>query len=279
MGDNPLSSLSLDELADIMGVLRLNTDYLEFFGLREKKVLGFDTSGCGTSVVLACSERYGGITRVVKKRMTKKEILERTNKNLVSVKKSFLTELAILKHFPTHPNIIGGVHGVVCPDYLAVTMNYCEYGNLTRIIPHIDCVLLCIISTALVHAVAHLHHHRIVHNDINPKTIMFYRGTSGIMPVLTGFSHAEQVPTGQNYVDRDYYPGTDRDYFPPEISRNAAFRSDLFKVTLIRKTSTSCRISVCFDEMKGNENLSRDTGRNSCPLIYYKQEFCLVSQP
>ncbi|RUS89563.1 hypothetical protein EGW08_002681 [Elysia chlorotica] len=194
--------------------LHLQVDYFELFEFRVESHLGSGRSG---DVYLACSERHEGITRAVKKASTKAEDLLVRGVSLQELKQKFYREVEILQSI-NFPCILRGVNLIVCPDYLAITMDYCERGPLSEGLSRVDNAKTYIISLYLIRALDYLHYHRIAHGDIKPSKILFAGFRENIRPVLAGFSAAFRLPQNSNMV-RAY--GQTPCYVAPEARRKS----------------------------------------------------------
>ncbi|GFR76812.1 CAMK family protein kinase [Elysia marginata] len=183
----------MDALQDTGILLKLQADYFDFFDFHIAKVLGEGRSG---DVVLAMSNSYSDITRAVKRISLKPEDLKRRNLTHEIVMKRFLNEVKIARVLE-HPNVIRSTNGIVCPNYLAIAMEYCSNGTLANHLKQINRELIDRFFTGLVSAVEYVHSRRIVHGDIRPQNIFV---TALFEPVLGDFGMSFTVPESTQYI-------------------------------------------------------------------------------
>ncbi|GFN76036.1 hypothetical protein PoB_000254200 [Plakobranchus ocellatus] len=103
-------------------VLELQTDFFEILYLRVEKVLSI---GGSREVLLASSIQDLSHKRAVKKISLKEKNLQDTELSTKEAKALFHREIEILRTLD-HPNI----NGVICPDYMALSMDFCPNGAL-----------------------------------------------------------------------------------------------------------------------------------------------------
>ena len=201
--------------------LNLKVDYFDFFDLRIEKVLGRGTTG---DVVLAVHNNYPDINRAVKRLSLKKEDLQKRNISLERAKKLFYHEVEIVRELE-HPNIIRGSNGIVCPEYLAIAMDYCPLGTLVDHLKKVNSGLIDKFFAGVVAGVDYLHSLRIVHGDIKLQNIFVDEKHE---PVIGDFGVSFRMPENVHYVTT---AGSTMGYFAPEVLKKK-HRVDPFKVSL-----------------------------------------------
>lgn len=214
--------------------LILKGDYFELFQMEVERELWTGRFG---KVLLARSERYPDITRVVRKTSTLASDLERESWTLEEVKRVLYREAALLKYFE-HKHIVGGGNLVVCPDYILVAMDYCAGGSLLDCIRRITHVDMFVFAMALLSALNYLHAHQIFHADIKPSKVllMCYPFSDYQKPVLAGFTLARRCHNPDNTTDRYFNSVAFR---VPEVwnargqYRVNPFKCDLYKFGLV----------------------------------------------
>ncbi|GFO06342.1 kinase-like protein [Plakobranchus ocellatus] len=202
-------------------VLELQSDFFETFHLCVEKVLSI---GRSSEVVLASSIQDLSHKRAVKKISLKGEDLQARELSVKEAKALFHREIEILRILD-HPNIIGGVNGVLSPDYMALSMEFCPNGTLVTHLKKMTNGLIDRYFDGLVSAVCYIHSHRIVHGNIKLQNIFVNAKNKA---VLADFSCSYKMPENVSYVKT---AGVTMAYLSPEVLMKRS-KVDPFKVRL-----------------------------------------------
>ncbi|GFS10616.1 CAMK family protein kinase [Elysia marginata] len=217
----------MDAKLDTSIALRIQADYFDFFDMSIQKVLGEGRSG---DVVLAVNNNYPDITRAVKRISLKEEDLKYRNLTHEKALKRFLNEVNIARDL-VHPNIISDTSGIICPNYLAIAMDYCSNGTLVNYLKHMDLKSIDRFFTGLVSAVEYVHSRRIVHGDIKLQNIFVNESKE---PVLGDFGMSFKMAEYARYVKT---AGATMGYFAPEVLKKAEsvdpFKCDSYAVGVV----------------------------------------------
>ncbi|GFO27984.1 serine/threonine protein kinase [Plakobranchus ocellatus] len=208
-------------------VPELQTDFFETFHLRVEKVLYI---GASSEVVLASSIQDLSHKRAVKKISLKEEDLQDRELSAKEAKALFHKEIEILRTLD-HPNIIGGVNGVICPDYMALSMDFCPNGTLVTHLKKMTNGLIDRYFDGMVSGVCYIHSLRIVHGNIKLQNIFVNAKNKA---VLTDFGFSYKMPENVSYVKT---AGATMAYLSPEVlmKRNKVdpFKCDSYAVGVV----------------------------------------------
>ncbi|GFO47956.1 serine/threonine protein kinase [Plakobranchus ocellatus] len=168
-------------------VRELQTDFFETFHLRVEKVLSI---GGSSEVMLASSIQDLSHKRAEKKISLKEEDLQDRKLSAKEAKALFHREIEILRTLD-HPNIIGGVNGVICPDNMALSIDFCSHGTLVTHLKKMTNGLIDRYFDGLVSVVCYIRSHRIVHGNIKLQNIFVNAKNKA---VLTDFGFSYKIP-------------------------------------------------------------------------------------
>ncbi|BFZ25764.1 hypothetical protein BsWGS_28803 [Bradybaena similaris] len=226
-------------------LVSLPGDFFTTCQLSRGPVLGFGMSG---HVVLATSLISPSQKRAVK-------ILPLlTADGGIRSKRLFNREVRILKEL-SHPHVIKHVISAVCPEYLAICMQYCPNGTLAFKLKTMTPELCVKYFIQMTCAVRYLNNkQRIVHSDIKPDNI-FINAIND--PVLGDFGLAFFVPPGATRVPAKHIGGT-KCFFAPEIACSTSFvdpyKLDMYSLGVVlwcmmfKTEPTSDRVYECLED-------------------------------
>ena len=222
----------LERVRGNQDILHMPCDFYDALHLEVDAVLNI---GSTSKVFRASSVDDADEIRAVKKFDLKNihgegEKLKRKVLTCARTWRLFLNEVSILERV-NHPNIVSDVLGVACPNYLAISMEYCPNGNLLKRFKESTTEDVDRFFAGLVSALHYLHDQRIVHGNIRLENV-FLDGFDE--PILGDFGSSYIMPDDRSEVQ---ITEASKGYTAPEIKKNAGrvdpFKCDVFALGVI----------------------------------------------